>query len=57
MQINYPKCSFLRVAQLFDVTKFITENKNSQQHVVLNTEMSPTLFLNIYFLEMLLESN
>jgi len=31
VQVNSYKYSFVRVAQCFDVMKFITENKNSQQ--------------------------
>jgi len=34
---------FVRVARWFDFTNFITENKNSQQYVVLNTEISGAL--------------
>jgi len=37
---NSPKCSFFRVARWFDFTKFITEKKNSQQYVVIYTEIS-----------------
>ena len=43
VRINSPKFSFTRVAQWFDFTNFITEKQNSQQYVVLYTEMNCTL--------------
>ena len=46
MQINSLKCSFVRLARYFDFTNFITENKDSQQYVVLETERSRAL---VYF--------
>ena len=45
MRINSPKYSFVRNARCFDFTNFITENKDSQQYVVINTEISRTLFV------------
>ena len=42
VQIISPKCSFFRLAQWFDLTNFITEKQNSQQYVVLYTEISWT---------------
>ena len=45
MRINSPKYSFVRNARCFDLTNFITENKDSQQYVVINTEISRTLFV------------
>jgi len=53
VQIISPKCSCFRVAQWFDFTNFITEKQNSQQYVVLYTEISCALFfyiLGVYFL-------
>jgi len=54
-ELNSPKCVFVKVAWYFDFTNFITENKYSQQYVVLNTELNRTLVfqvLGIYFLEL-----
>jgi len=54
VRINSPKFSFSRVALWFDFTNLITEKQNSQQYVVLYTEMNCRLFfhiLGIYFLE------
>ena len=36
-------CSFDSVGQCFDFMNFITENKNSHLHVVLNTEVCGTM--------------
>jgi len=47
-------CSFIRIALCFDFTNLITENKNSHQHVVLDTEVSGTqafYTLDTYFLK------
>jgi len=44
VRINSPKCSFVRVARWFVYTSFVIENKNSQQYVLLNIEMSRIKF-------------
>ena len=52
--INSHQCSFARVARCFDFANFITENKNSQQHVpcwIYKNESYTGIFLGIYFLE------
>ena len=41
-ELTFSKCSFVRVARWFDFTHFITENGNSQQHIVLYAEISRT---------------
>jgi len=54
VRINSPKFPFSRVAEWFDFTNFITEKQNSQQYLVLYTEMNCTLvfyILGICFLE------
>ena len=38
------RCSFVRVAQCFDFINFVTENRDSQQFVLLDIEMSCELF-------------
>ena len=42
VRINSPNCLFFRIARWFDFANFTTEKKNSQQQVVLYTEMSYT---------------
>ena len=43
VRINSLKCSFFRVARWLAFTNFIAEKKNSQQYVVLYTEINYTL--------------
>jgi len=54
VRIDSPKFLFFRIARCFDLTSSITENQNSQQPVVLNTELGRALVfkvLGIYHLE------